>query len=302
MQGITPHLWFDRHAREAAELYVSTLPDSQITDVTTLHGTPSGDADIVSFVLCGQPFQAINGGPLFSFNPSVSFLVACRTAEEVDAHWAALSDGGSTLMELGAYPFSPRYGWTTDRYGLSWQVMQADPGPGATTITPTLMFVGDVCGRADEAVGYYTSTFPSSSVGDIARYEEMDGPNRPGTVKHAAFTLAGQPFAAMDSALGHDFGFNEAISFMVVCESQEEIDRYWDRLSAVAEAEQCGWLQDRYGLAWQVVPARLDEMLRNGTEEQLGRVTQAFLPMKKFDLATLERVYQGDTARTGTSG
>lgn len=99
----------------------------------------------------------------------------------------------------------------------------------------------------------------------------------------------------MDSAHDHQFGFNEAISFIVSCDSQDEIDRYWDALSAVPESEQCGWLKDRYGLSWQIVPSAMDQMLRSGTKEQIARVTAAFLAMKKFDLAELQRSYAGTT-------
>jgi predicted 3-demethylubiquinone-9 3-methyltransferase (glyoxalase superfamily) len=150
-QKITPHLWFDREAREAAEFYVSVFPDSRITNVTTLHDTPSGDCDVVSFELFGQPFMAISAGPLFKFN--------------------------------------------------------------------------------------------------------------------------------------------EAISLMVNCETQEEIDRYWQKLSAVPESEQCGWLKDKYGLSWQIVPTQMQEMMESGTEDQIARLTQAFLPMKKLDIAVLLAAY-----------
>ena len=152
-QKIVPHLWFDTEAKEAAEFYASVFPDSRVTHVTTLHDTPSGDCDVVSFELAGQPFLAISAGPLFTFN--------------------------------------------------------------------------------------------------------------------------------------------EAISFIVSCETQDEVDYYWEKLSAVPEAEQCGWLKDKYGLSWQIVPARMDEMLASGTEEQIARLTEAFLPMKKLDLGELERAYSG---------
>jgi predicted 3-demethylubiquinone-9 3-methyltransferase (glyoxalase superfamily) len=152
-QKIVPHLWFDKEANEAAEFYASIFPDSKVTNVTTLHDTPTGDSDIVSFELAGQPFMAISAGPLFTFN--------------------------------------------------------------------------------------------------------------------------------------------ESISLMVYCDTQDEIDYYWQRLSAVPEAEQCGWLKDKYGLSWQIVSARMDEMLQGGSEEQIARVTQAFLPMKKLDIAELERAYAG---------
>jgi predicted 3-demethylubiquinone-9 3-methyltransferase (glyoxalase superfamily) len=299
MHEITPHLWFDREAVEAAEFYASTFAGSKVGDVSTLHDTPSGDADVVSFELLGQPFMAISAGPLFEFTPAVSFLVACTGKDEVDELWARLAEGGKALMPLDAYPFSERYGWTEDRYGLSWQLMHVGAESIRQRITPTLMFTGDVCGRAEEAIGFYTLVFPDSSAGDVARYAAGEEPEVEGTVKHARFTLAGQEFAAMDSARVHGFGFNEAISFMVGCETQDEIDRYWERLSAVPEAEQCGWLKDRFGVSWQIVPADLGELLSSGSAEQKARVTEAFLQMKKFDLAELKRAYEGAEAPVG---
>lgn len=291
MPRIAPHLWYDTQAVEAAELYAATFPGSQVTEVTTLHDTPSGDADVVSFELFGQPFMAISAGPLFTFNPSVSFLVRCETAEEVDAYWRTLSAGGEALMPLDAYPFSKRYGWTQDRYGLSWQVM-LDDEPGGQRIVPSVLYVGDVAGKAEEAIALYTSVFPNSSIDHVDRYGAGEEPEAPGTIRYAGFTLDGQSFAAMDSAREHAFAFNEAISFVVLCETQAEIDLYWS-LSAVPEAEQCGWLKDRYGLSWQVSPTALGEMLRDGAPDQVARVTEAFLAMKKFDVAALERAYAG---------
>jgi predicted 3-demethylubiquinone-9 3-methyltransferase (glyoxalase superfamily) len=293
MQTITPHLSYDKEAREAPELYCSVFPDSRVTNITTLRDTPSGDCDVVSFELSGQPFMAISAGPLFRFNPSVSFLVACRTKGEVDELWRALAQGGEVLMPLGAYPFSERYGWTTDRYGLSWQIIYAGDREIRQSITPTLMFVGKVCGRAEEAIALYTSIFEKAKVGNIVRYGKGEEPDKEGTVKHATFELLGQGFAAMDSARAHQFAFNEAISLVVYCDTQEEIDYHWDRLSHVPEAEHCGWLKDRYGLSWQVVPTGMDEMMRRGSEEQIARVTQAFLKMKKLDIAELQRAYEG---------
>ncbi len=301
MQKITPHLWFDTEAVEAADYYSSALPDSKVTNVTTIHDTPSGDTDIVSFELMGQSFMAISAGPLFKFTPAASFLISCTTKEEVDTLWARLSEG-SVHMPLESYPFSERYGWTEDRYGLSWQIMLVGEEQAGQRITPTLMFVGKVCGKAEEAINLYTSVFPNSEVGPILRYGKGEEPDEEGTIKYASFLLDGQEFAAMDSARDHDFGFNEAISFLVSCETQEEIDHYWDSLSAVPEAEQCGWLKDRYGLSWQVVPSAMDEMLRGGTKEQMARVTEAFLKMKKFDLAELRRAYEGPEARAGGTG
>lgn len=300
MQKITPHLWFDQEAKEAAEFYTSVFPNSRITNTTTLHDTPSGDTDIVSFELAGQSFMAISAGPLFKFNPSVSFIVNFdpsrdqHARENIDILWDNLSQGGEVLMPLQQYPFSERYGWIQDRYGLSWQLILSNPeGEERPVIVPSLMFVGDVAGRAEEAINFYLSVFKGSRMGFIQRYGAGQEPDKEGTVMFADFALFDQWFAAMDSAQKHEFAFNEAISFIVKCDTQAEIDYYWNRLSAVPEAEQCGWLKDRFGLSWQVTPTAMDEMMRSGTDEQIARVTQAFLKMKKFDLAVLKRAFEG---------
>jgi predicted 3-demethylubiquinone-9 3-methyltransferase (glyoxalase superfamily) len=300
MQKITPHLWFDKEAREAAEFYTSLFPDSKVTNITTLHDTPSGDSDIVSFELAGQSFMAISAGPLFKFNPSVSFFVNFDPSRDRDARnnldtlWERLSEGGTALMPLDKYPFSEHYGWVQDKYGLSWQLILTDPeGEERPFIIPSLMFVGDVAGRAEEAINHYLSVFKNSKPGAMARYGPEQESDPEGTVMFADFMLEGQWFAAMDSAYEHNFAFNEAISFLVECDSQAEIDTYWEKLSAVPEAEQCGWLKDKFGLSWQISPAALGEMMTKGTREQIDRVTQAFLPMKKFDVAELQKAYEG---------
>ena len=293
MQSITPHLWFDSQARAAAELYTSLLDGSEIVNVTTLRDTPSGDCDLVSFALAGQPFMAISAGPMFRFNPSVSFRIDCESADEVDALWQRLGEGGQVLMPLDSYPFSPRYGWLQDRYGLSWQVMHAAGREVTQRIVPTLMFTGPACGRAEEAIGLYRSLFDGALVGDPMRYGSGEEPDAEGTLRYAAFTLGGMQFAAMDSARGHDFTFNEAISLLVPCDTQEEIDRYWEALSAVPESEQCGWLKDRFGLSWQITSSAMERTLRDGDEQQIARVTRAFLTMRKIDLAAIEEAQGG---------
>jgi len=293
MQGIATHLWYDKDAKEAAALYTSLFPNSRIRSTNTLHDTPSGTVDLVSIELCGQDFRMISAGPYFKFTPAISFLVACETKDEVDRLWQTLSQDGQVMMELGSYPFSERYGWLADRFGLSWQLMYAGGRPIMQTITPVLMFTGANSGKAEEAMNFYASVFPQSSVNVQMRYGKGQEPDTEGTVTFANFTLDGEQFAAMDSAHPHGFGFNEAISFLVHCESQQEIDRYWERLSADPKSEQCGWLKDKYGVSWQIVPTAMDEMMSSGDAQQIARVTQAFLKMKKFDIAALWAAYEG---------
>lgn len=299
-QNIVPHLWFDKEAHEAAEFYATIFPESKITNVTTLHNTPSGDAQIVSFELWGQIFMAINAGPYFKFNPSVSFMVNFDPSrekgarEKVDEVWGKLSAGGTVLMPLDTYPFSERYGWIQDKYGVSWQLILTNPeGEERPTMIPSLMFVGEQCGKAEEAIHFYLSVFKNSKQGLIARYPKGMEPDKEGTIMFSDFMLENLWLAAMDSAEDHKFSFNEAISFMVYCDTQEEIDYYWGKLSAVREAEQCDWLKDKYGVSWQIVPRVMDEMMNNSTPEQIARVNTAVLKMKKLDLAELQKAYKG---------
>lgn len=293
MIRIVPHLWYDKEAREAALFYTGIFEDSKILDTAVIENTPSGDAEMVSFQLEGQPFTAISAGPFFQFNPSISFMVMCSSAEEVDAKYKALSEGGSDLMPLGEYPFSKRYAWVQDRYGLSWQLMFVDGYEGGQKITVNFLFSNGECGKAEEAVTYYTGLFNNSKVDMISRYGEGEATDRRAKVNYAGFRLDGIQFAAMDHGYGADFTFNEAFSLIVSCKGQKEIDYFWDRLSAVPEAEQCGWLKDRFGVSWQIVPDFMDEVMYHGSAEEKRRVTEAFLKMKKFDLKALEQARKG---------
>ncbi len=300
-QKIVPNLWFDRQAEEAANYYASIFKNSRLAGMTRagkagfeIHGLPEGTVMTVEFELEGYKFIAINGGPLFKFTPAVSFLVACKTRNEVDEFWDKLAEGGSVLMELGEYPFSERYGWTQDRYGLSWQVMAMGDRRIGPKITPMLMFVGAMCGKAETAIRFYTSTFANAGVGDILRYGKGQEPDREGTIAHAAFRLENQRFAAMDSAHKHEFSFTEAVSFMVECASQEEIDSLWGKLTAAGGQESmCGLLKDKFGVSWQITPSVLGEMMRDPDAQKVGRVTNAFLKMRKFDIAELRKAYEG---------
>jgi predicted 3-demethylubiquinone-9 3-methyltransferase (glyoxalase superfamily) len=302
MQKIVSNLWFDSQAEEAAEFYTSLFKNSRIGKTTRygkagyeFHHQPEGKLMTIEFELEGQGFIGLNAGPIFKFTPAVSFLVACKTKEEVDALWEKLSAGGTALMELGEYPFSEKYGWTQDKYGLSWQVMFMGDRKITQKITPTLMFIGAVCGRAEEAIQFYTSVFRNAGIGGILRYEKGEEPDKEGTIKHAAFTLEGQEFAAMDSAYEHTFTFTEAISLLVRCRDQAEIDTYWEKLTEGGDpnAQVCGWLKDKFGLSWQVSPTVLEEMLQDPDKEKVERVTNAFLKMKKFDIGELKRAFEG---------
>ncbi len=292
MQKITPHLWFDKEAKEATAFYTSLFEHSKVKNVTTITGTPSGDCDVVTFDLAGQEFMAISAGPYFKLNPSISFFVVFDNEKEIEAVWNKLIEGGKALMAYNTYPWAHKYGWLQDKYGLSWQLSWSEYHKMEQKITPFLMFTKDMAGKTKDAIETYTNIFPNSKVEMVVPYAKDDG-DKEGFIKHSRFTLGGQNFMAMDSSLPHEFTFNEAISFVVNCDTQEEIDYYWKKLSAVPEAEQCGWLKDIYGVSWQIVPSIMNKMMTSGNKEKIARVTQAFLKMKKFDIKTLERAYDG---------
>jgi predicted 3-demethylubiquinone-9 3-methyltransferase (glyoxalase superfamily) len=290
MSKITPHFWFDKEAKEATALYVSLFANSQIKNITTIKDTPSGDCDTVSFELAGQDFMAISAGPYFKLNPSISLFVVFETEAEIDAVWKKLVDGGKVLMEYATYPWAQKYGWLEDKYGLSWQLSLSEHHKLDQKITPMLMFTGNMAGKTKEALESYTHIFPESKIEMQVPYEKGEGDTE-GFIKHSRFTLGGQGFMAMDSSAQHQFNFNEAVSFIVHCKDQTEIDYYWEKLSAVPEAEQCGWLKDKYGVSWQIVPDVMNDMMSKGTPEQLAKVTQCFLQMKKFDILKLQEAY-----------
>ena len=290
MQKITPHLWFNTEAKEATAFYTTLFQNSRVDHVSTITGTPSGDCDIVSFTLAHQKFMAISAGPYFTLNSSISLFTTFDSEAEIDEVWNKLSDGGKVLMPYQAYPWAKKYGWVEDKFGVSWQLSMSEHHMTEQKITPMFMFTQTHAGQSKEAIEYYTSIFPDSKTEMIVPYEEGEG-DVTGYLKHARFTLSGHNFMAMDSSAPHAFTFNEAFSLIVHCDTQEEIDMYWSKLSAVPESEMCGWCKDKFGISWQIVPRIMGEMMTQGTKEQITRVTQAFMKMKKFDVKTLEEAY-----------
>jgi len=197
--------------------------------------------------------------------------------------------GGKALMDIGSYPFSKRYGWLQDKFGVSWQLMLTNPeGDQRPSIVPSLMFTGNKAGQAEDALHFYRSVFKNAQLGNVHRYPAGMAPDKEGSVMYSDIKLEDTWFAAMDSTHPHGFDFNEATSFMVTCEDQTEIDYYWQQLSAVPEAEQCGWLKDKYGLSWQITSAEMETMMQQGTQDELDRITKAFMPMKKIDIAKIK--------------
>ncbi len=298
-QQIVPNVWFVRTAEEAGAFYASVLPSAESSigsrypeALPDWQADFAGDVLTVDLTIDGYRLVLINAGPEFSPNPSISFMLnfdpllfggdSDAARARLDDTWAALSEGGSILMPIGEYPFAQRYGWVSDRYGVSWQLMLTDPeGDPRPFVIPSLMFSGPAQNRAREAVELYTSLFDEAGIGTVAEYPEKTGPAEAGNIMFSDFRLAGQWFAAMDSGVEQDFSFTPGVSLEVNCRDQAEIDRFWEALSTVPEAEVCGWLEDRFGVSWQIVPENMNELIeRPGAYDRM-------LAMKKIVIADL---------------
>jgi predicted 3-demethylubiquinone-9 3-methyltransferase (glyoxalase superfamily) len=274
MQKIIPSLWFDNNCEEAMGFYTSTFPNSKIVSIKRYEKgmqTPGIDQMVGKvltgiFELDGFRFMALDGGPIFKFNPSVSFILNFDPAKDqnasdnIEKFWKKISADGKVLMEFQKYPFSEKYGWCEDKFGVSWQLMLTNPeGEERPFITPSLMFVKQRSGKAKEAREFYLSVFKNSRPGAIVYFEENTQFNqKKGDVMFSDFMIEDTWLAAMDGGDPHNFDFNEAVSFLVNCKGQQEVDYYWQKLSAVAESEVCGWLKDTYGVSWQIIPQRME--------------------------------------------
>ena len=277
--NIHPCLWYDGNTKAAADFYCSLFPNSKITIDTPM---------VVNFELNGQKMMGLNGGPQFKYNPSISFFVVCESDDEINKLYKQLSAGGMVMMALDKYEWSECYAFVQDKFGLAWQLMKADYNTVGQKITPCFLFVGNNYGNAEAAVKFYAEVFPQSSIHSIKLYEENEGPNKAGAVKHAQFILDNKVFMAMDGAGEHGFAFNEAISFVVECKDQKEIDYYWDTLTANGGQESmCGWLKDKFGVSWQIIPDEIGQLMSNPATA--GKVMQALMQMKKLDIAAMKK-------------
>lgn len=280
-QKITPNLWFDDNAKDAADFYIEAFKNGSIVSVLNYpKSKEEGLADFqldkagkvltVEFEIGGFRFVNINGGSDFKPNSSISCMVNFDTStndqarEQIDDLWEKLADGGVVMMPIGEYPYSKRYGWVQDKYGVSWQLSLSESAGGEARpfIMPSLLFGWENANKAEDAMNFYTSVFEDSKVGMVARYEQETGPAKAGSLMYADFVIGGQWFAAMDSGVEQDFTFTEGVSLSIACKDQAEIDYFWEKLSAVPEAEQCGWCKDKFGVSWQVAPENVEELLR----------------------------------------
>lgn len=275
---IYPCLTLKGKVAEAADFYLDSFGDGKITQTSPY---------VIMIQLSGQNFMLLNDGPSSLPNASMSFMVLSETAEETETYWDKLIVEGKVFMPLESYPWSSKYGWVQDKYGVSWQVFTGSKADTPQKFSPTLMFTGANAGKAEEAVHFYTELFPSSAIEGVLKYAEGDG-DKPGYVKHAQFKIKDFVAMAMDSSADHNFAFVDALSLVVQCEDQVEIDTYWDALTANGGKEvQCGWLMDKYGVSWQIIPKNLGTLMSNPEKGQ--RAMQALFKMKKLIIADLEQ-------------
>jgi predicted 3-demethylubiquinone-9 3-methyltransferase (glyoxalase superfamily) len=275
MQKIIPNLWFNNNAKEAVDFYTYVFPDAKV--VATSYYPKSkeeGLADFqlnmagrvlsIDFEIMGFRFIAINAGPEFTPNPSISFFITLDSKEEIDALWGKLAESGNQLMALGKYPFSEYYGWVQDKYNVSWQLILNNPkGDWRPKVIPSLLFTQDKNGKAEAAITLYTSVFKNSRIGQLVHRTEDDPMAKAGTLLFGDFAIENTWITAMDGGKGHGFMFNEGVSLLIACKDQGEIDYYWKKLTADGGEESvCGWLKDKYGISWQVAPANMEELMK----------------------------------------
>ncbi|TDS11930.1 VOC family protein [Sphingobacterium paludis] len=272
MKGtIYPAIWFRNAAKEAFQDYVSIFPDSQIIE---------SNAVVISTKLNGVPFIGINGGPYFTPNPAISFMVICETEEEIDRLWEMFLDDGEVLVPLDNYAWSPYYGWINDKNKVSWQLYLGSlEEVNNQVIVPTLLFCGPQQGKCEEAIAFYKSVFRDFTEQSSISYPDGD---RQGQILQAQFVVNGFTFIAADNPDSKPFSFNEALSLVIPCEDQKEIDYYWAAMTKNGEESRCGWCKDPFGVSWQIVPHNIDELLRLNPA-----ANKSLMRMNKINIADL---------------
>ncbi len=267
---ISPCLAFGAPLKTVATFYCSLFEQSTIGVETPM---------VIQFDLAGQKIKALYVGEAFKITPAISFMVYCQSDAEITRLAEQLAEGGSLMMALGKYPWAEKYAWVKDQFGMTWQLMLADLPSNGQKIVPSFLFVGEQFGHAQAAMTQYTQIFEPAQIVDTQLYAQGE-PAGAGKLKFGQFALDTMLFNAMDGAGNHAFGFSEGISLVVECDTQQEIDHYWTHLGEGGTASSCGWLKDRFGVSWQILPKNLGALM---TDPQKGeKAMQALLKMKKI--------------------
>ena len=276
MTLIYPCLWFDGKAKDAATFYCDVFNNSKIVSENNI---------VVNFEIEGFKIMALNGGPMFSITPAISLYVNCYSENEIDSLWSKLIDGGSAMMTLQKYPFAEKYGWVKDKFGMTWQLIFGGSANDTIKIKPAFLFVGNQYGNAFNAITDYTNLFPNASITHHQLYGDFMPENMQGKLMFSLFTLDDIDFVAMDGPGDHTYTFTEGVSIVVECETQADIDLYWNTLTKNGQESMCGWLKDKYGVSWQIVPSILGKLMSDPNKSK--QVIAAFMKMKKFDIEAL---------------
>ena len=272
--SLYPCLWFDHQAEEAADFYCSLFRNSKVLEKTQM---------VSRFELNGTKFMGLNGGSKYQVNSAVSYFVHCGSEVEIHRIYDALSKGGSVLMPLKTYDWSPKYAWVIDRYGVNWQLDVEDIN-SSQKIVPCLLFTNGKRDLVKNALAHYTGIFKNSRILMEAPYPPEIGLPE-GTLLFAQIKLDGFILNAMSSTMEHDFDFTPGNSLVVECETQEEIDYYWTQLGKDGKFDRCGWLTDRFGVSWQIVPKILGKLMTDPSKSQ--KVMASLLTMQKIEIETL---------------
>lgn len=268
---ITPCLWFKKRANEAAAFYCQTFRNSFILE--------SSDSS-VKFSLNNLEFVALNNSPDISINDTISFSVYCGSDQEIERLYSAFSQSGEIVMPLGAYPFARKYAWVKDKFGVSWQ-LDVDPINNRQNIVPSVMFVNDQAPKLKEAIHFYHGIFPKPmKLFEVTYPPEIHMPE--GCLRFAQHKLNGYIFNFMSNNERHGSELNESVSFTVWCKDQEDINHYWNAFNSQAlKIGKFGWIQDKYGLWWQILPENIASLM--DAEENIQKLMQ----MEKINLANL---------------
>ncbi len=285
MKAISTCLWFDDQAEEAARFYIQIF-GGRVGRIG-FYGEASaqqarqaaGSVMTVDFEIANAKIMGLNGGPLFKFSPSFSFFVSCDSPDEIKSLWSKLSTGGTPRMALDKYPWAELYGWTNDKFGVEWQLILA---LGVQKIAPSFLFTDSLYGKGQQAVDFYTGIFPNSKIEMSAKEPKT------GAVMHCAFSLNGQSFKLMEGEGKHGHSFNESMSLVVICDTQDEIDEYWNRLTSDGGRPiQCGWLKDKFGVSWQIVPSNIEKYAHDPVKFE--KAMAVVMKMVKLDMAVIDR-------------
>lgn len=270
---ITPCLWFNGQAKEAAAFYSSHFSHTKIVAQSPV---------VTEIEVSGQHITLLDGGPKYQPNASISLFYICETEVEINRIWNAFAKEGTVLTPLDSYDWSKKYGWLNDQYGVSWQFALGEIDNVGQKVTPCLLFAGNQYGRAEEAIGHYSSIFKDSKADGILHYGKNEAPEEEGKVKHAQIAFNGQKIMFIDSIQDSDINFSEGVSLTIHCETQDDIDHYWENLTEGGEESMCGWLKDKFGVSWQVVPTILSKLMSD--PNKAGKAAQAFMEMRKLDI------------------